>query len=95
MYIHKIINNLSIYGFLIFAIVCQILAWYCDTFSTLVTYELLTRKRGVVHGGGGDDVGGRPIRGQTVKNLKVGPWGTLTAAIMAAIWTAAVGGPLK
>ncbi len=59
-----------------------------------MTYELLTRKRGVVDGGGNDGVGGRPIGGQTVKNIKVGPWGTLTAAIMVAICTAAIGGPL-
>ena len=44
---------------------------------------------------GGDGVGGRPIGGQTVENIKVGPWGTLTAAIMVAICTAAVGDPLR
>ena len=49
----------------------------------------------MVDGGGDDDVGGRPIGGQTVKNIKVGPWGTLTAVIMAAIGTGAVGGPLR
>ncbi len=46
-------------------------------------------------GGGNDGVGGQPIGGDTVKNTKVGPWITSTAAIMAAICTAAVGGPLK
>ncbi len=35
-----------------------------------MTFELITRKRGVVDGGGDDGVGGRPIGGQTVKNLK-------------------------
>ncbi len=48
----------------------------------------------VVAGGGDDDVGGQPIGGQTVKN-KVGPLGTLTAVIMAAICMGAVGGPLR
>ena len=95
MFIHKIFKNLSIYRFFIYAIVCQIFAWYCVTILTLVTYKLLTRKRGVVDSGSNDGVGGRPIGSQTVKNIKVGPWGTLTAAIMAAICMVAVGGLLK
>ncbi len=76
MFIHKIIKNSSIYRFSIFAIVRRIFARYCDTVSTLVTYELITIKRGMVDGGGENGVGGRPIGGQTVKNIKVGPWGT-------------------
>ena len=60
-----------------------------------MTYKLLTRKRGVDGGSSSDDVGARPIGSQTVKNIKVGPWMTLTAAIMVAICTAAVGGPLR
>ncbi len=67
MFIHKITKNLSIYGFSIFAIVRRIFAWYCDTVSTFVTYELLTIKRGMVAGGGKNGVGGRPIGSQTVK----------------------------
>ena len=63
------------YRFSIFAIVCRIFARYCDTVSTFVTYELII-KRGVVDGGGKNGVGGRHIGGQTVKNIKVGPWGT-------------------
>ncbi len=57
--------------FSIFAIVSRIFAWYCDTVLTFVTYELITIKRGMVDGGGENGVGG-----QTVKNIKVGPWGT-------------------
>ncbi len=45
----------------------------------------------MVEGGGNDGVGGQPIGGQTVKNIKVRPWGTLMAAIMAAKRSEAVG----
>ncbi len=54
-----------------------------------MTYELLKRKRGVVNGG----IDGQPIGGQTVKNIKDGSLGTVAAATIAALCTAAVGRP--
>ena len=62
----KIVKNISIYRILIFAVVCRIIARYCDTVLTFVTYELLKRKRGVVNGGGNRGVGGQTAKGGTV-----------------------------
>ncbi len=87
-------KNSSIFRILIFVVVRRIFAWYCATISTLVTYKLLTRKRGVVNSVGNNGVGGRPIGSQTVKKSKLvlvrlwrpQQWPPYVQQILGALW---------